>query len=315
MSGAVPRAGWTLADGHTETAWTTFPALGTRVEVCLPGLPAEHGQAATGRIRREIERIENRLSRFRPDSVIARLNREAGRRPCRVPDEEWRLLWRCARFWQASGGSFDIALGALTDLWRAVGQGQRPPPGVAELDRLRRRSGMQNVVMDHRRRMVVFATPDVRLDLGGIGKGYALARIRRLLIAAGIAAARIDLGGSSVLLHGEAAPGRPWWVQLEAPLTPHRAAGDLHLRDTCVTTSGSTYRRLPADDRVRSHILDPRTGRGVAAGGNVTVISSDPVLGEALTTSLLVRPDTPLRRRAGPRASIFLVAPNETSTR
>ncbi|MBN2431937.1 MAG: FAD:protein FMN transferase [Acidobacteria bacterium] len=130
MSGAVPRAGWTLADGHNDTAWTTFPTLGTRVEVCLPGLPAERGRAVTGRVRCEIERIESRLSRFRPDSVIARLNREAWRQPCRVPDEECRLLRRCARFWQASGGSFDIALGAATDLWRAVGQGQRPPPAA-----------------------------------------------------------------------------------------------------------------------------------------------------------------------------------------
>jgi thiamine biosynthesis lipoprotein len=297
VSHAVHLAGWTLADGDIETALSSFAAMGTRVEVCLPGLPAARGHDVADMIRREIERVESRLSRFRPDSVISRLNREAWRRPQRLPAEEWRLLRCCVAWWQLSDGAFDVGLAAVTEIWRAVRQGLRSAPDRRELRRLLPRVGLKNVRLDSRRRTVAFAFPEVRLDLGGVGKGYALERIRRLLVSEGINTARVDLGGSSILLHGEAAPGRPWRIQLERPLRPGAARAETAFRDTSVTTSGGTYQHVLVDEKRFGHVLDPSTGLGIPADASVTVVTTSPVLGEILATALLVNPRHRLRRR------------------
>ena len=296
------------------------PGVAAAARVCqtqrLMGVPwtitvhaesADAGRAAIAAGFAEVARLERILSDYDPGSELSRLSARA---PTAVPqaasDDLWRVLERAIEIRDATGGAFDPTVGPLTSLWRqARRSGRLPLPG--KLAAAREAVGPHTLRLVPDGRGVVLTRPAMRLDLGGIGMGYAVDRAVEVLDRHGITAAMVDASGDIAVT--AAPPGTAGWRIAVAPLRPaavdgsggarHDAGDHLLLEHAAVTTSGDAFQAVEIEGRRYSHIVDPRTGVGVAGPAAVTVIGADCTTADALATAASV---------LGPEQAVALIA-------
>ncbi|MBI3878306.1 MAG: FAD:protein FMN transferase [Verrucomicrobia bacterium] len=176
-------------------------AMATRFEIVLHGDDATRLRAAGEEALNEIERLEAQLSFFKPTSEISRLNTHAASAPVRVEPVLFRLLQHALRLSRETGGAFDITVAPLMRAWGFIkSSGQLPDPQA--LEEARKCTGWRLVELDEREFTVRFARPGVKLDLGAIGKGYALERAADILRDDGITSALLHGGTSTVYALG-----------------------------------------------------------------------------------------------------------------
>lgn len=260
------------------------PGMACRFEVTLAGEDHRHVPAAT-RALDLVEEIEASLTLFRPTSDLVRLNALAGTEPVAVGREIFELLLLCRELHRRTGGAFDVTSTPLSRAWGFLARaGRQPSP--AELQAARALVGMDGVSFDAERLTVSFRRPGIELNLGGIGKGYALGRMAEALRANGVGHALLSAGGSSALALGGRGPG--WSVDLRARQAPGRTLGRLMLTDGALSTSGSGEQFVEVAGTRYGHVLDPRTGRPAAGILSATVVTADPTEAEALSTAFLV---------------------------
>lgn len=262
-------------------------AMATRFELVLDRGDPVRLRAAGEEALREIERLDARLSRFRPGSTVSALNGRAARGSMPVDGELLGLLRACADVSEASGGAFDISVGALVSAWRVAGKtGRVPEPGV--LAAARATSGMGHVVIDEASSTVRFLRPGVSLDLGAAGKGYAVDRAVSCLREAGIASALLHGGTSSVHAIGLQEDGRPWPVAWEPPPGRPEMRVTFQLGGEALAISATDSRSFVVDGRTYGHILDPRTGAPVTGARAASVRGPSSFVCDMLATALLV---------------------------
>jgi thiamine biosynthesis lipoprotein len=255
------------------------------VRACGPdaaALPAIVGEALD-----EIDRVDRLMSHYRRDSPLSRLNREAANGPVEVEPELLDFLAECLRWSRESDGAFDVTVGPLMKAWGFFRDEGRVPADD-ELARALDVVGYRHVVLDRRAGTVRFDRPGVELDLGGIGKGYAVDRAVELLRRKGISSALVNLGGSSVYGLG-GPPGRDAWeVGIADPTAPGKTARTVRLRDRALSVSGGYERFFEKGGVTYSHIMDPRTGRPVQGVLSVAVLTGSATAGDALDDVLFV---------------------------
>ena len=236
----------------------------------------------------EMGRVEEALSTYRPTSELSRINREAGDHAVTTDPEVFGLLREALSFSARVDGAFDITVGPLVRAWGFFrGQGRRPTE--EEMAGALRRSGWEKVSLDAGARSVRFLVSGMELDLGGMGKGWALDRARGILRDLGVEAALLSLGRSSYLALG-APPGTDGWlITLPDADAPERILSRVHLRDRALSTSGSREKYFELDGRPYGHIIDPRSGMP-ATGGliQVSVMGKTAVGSDMLSTALFV---------------------------
>jgi thiamine biosynthesis lipoprotein len=259
-------------------------AMATRFELVLEGDGPVRLRAAGEDALREIERLDARLSRFRPASQISAVNARAARSPVRVDVEVLSLLQSCLDVSAGSDGAFDIGVGALVDLWRAAGRAGRPPD-AASLAETQAASGVRHVVIDETASSVRFRCHGVSLDLGAAGKGYAVDRAIDCLRDAGIAHALLHGGTSSIQAIGPQANGRPWPITW----TPAGNRVTFALTDGALSISATHGREFTAGGRTYGHVLDPRTGEPIPSRRAGAVRGPSSFVCDMLSTALLVR--------------------------
>jgi thiamine biosynthesis lipoprotein len=254
-------------------------AMGTTFGVVAYGPDGAGLARAVGAALDEVERLDGLLSHFREDSALSALNRGGGRGGACVDPELFALLARCREVSEWTAGAFDVTVGPLMRAW-----GFPPAHGVRPtLAEARAAVGFRKVRLEAARGEVVFTTPGMRIDLGGVGKGYAVDRAVAVLRAAGVRAALVNAGGSTLYGLGSP-PGEPAWrVSLEA--AGGRSYG---VRDEALSMSGRRARCPRAGGRRIGHVLDPRTG-GPARGAEAVVVAApDATLADALDNAFLV---------------------------
>jgi len=204
------------------------------------------------------------------------------------------VLERAGEIRDATDGAFDLTVGPLTALWRRARRSGRLPP-ADKLAAARAAGGPESLVLDSRSRTVLLTRPGMRLDAGGIGRGYALDRALHVLTTNGITAAMIECSGD-VVVSGPP-PGAAGWRIAVRPFAAATTAGrgernttiaPLVLAHAAVTTSGDAFQFVEIDGVRYSHIVDPRTGLGVTGRTAVTVIAPDATTADALATALSV---------------------------
>ena len=247
----------------------------------------------------EVARLERILSDYDPQSELSRLSASAPtRRPVPLSADLAAVLIRALAIRDASGGAFDPTVGPLTTLWRqARRSGRLPLP--ERLTAARAAVGPATLRVEGDPPAAMLTRPGMRLDLGGIGMGYAIDRALALLAGRGITSALVDASGD-VGCSG-APPGSDAWRVTVAPLDPADADGEgatIRVARAAVTTSGDAFQAVEIDGRRYSHIVDPRTGIGVAGPAAVTVIAPDCTAADALATAASV---------LGPDAGLALV--------
>lgn len=263
------------------------------------------GRAAIAAGFSEVSRLERILSDYDPASELSRLSATAPTAtPQPVSDDLWRVLGRAIEIRDATAGAFDPTVGPLTSLWRqARRSGRLPSPG--KLAAAREAVGPDTLRVSSDGQRVELTRPDMRLDLGGIGMGYAIDRALDMLQRHDITSAMVDASGDIAVT--AAPPDTAGWKISVAALRPtvngRPADGDpgecLVLEHAAVTTSGDAFQAVEIEGRRYSHIVDPRTGLGVAGPAAVTVIAADCTTADAMATAASV---------LGPEQSAAIIA-------
>ena len=278
LSGAAGFAGETPPLGRQEY---TEVHMGMPVRIVLYA-PAGQGPAAARRAFDRIAMLDRMMSDYRPDSELRRLQ-ERPQEWVGVSAELLDVLTRSAAIASASGGAFDPTIGPLVGLWRrARDTGRLPDP--AELERARALVGWQLVARDPARRAIRRKNAGMRLDLGGIAKGYILQEGLATLRAHGVPRALVAAGGDIVA--GDPPPdARGWRIDVSGASAEFTARA-LALTNAAVATSGPTAQFAVIDGIRYSHVVDPRTGAGVTNAIVAHVIAPDGATADALATAL-----------------------------
>jgi thiamine biosynthesis lipoprotein len=262
-------------------------AMGTQFTIYLYAEGEQRANALFQMAFEEVQRLDQTLSNYNPQSELSRINRLAGTQAVTTDPEVFALLKTCLDYSKRSGGTFDITVGPLMREWGFFrGQGKYPAPW--QLDKAREKVGWEKVQLDAAARTIHFAVEGMELDLGGIGKGYAVDHVITLLRNAGVQRAMVDAGSSTLYALG-APPGKNGWaVRVPQPGDRSRTISTVLLRDESLSTSGSYEKFFQLNGRTYCHIMDPRTGAPVEGMLQTTVIAADGTTTEALSKPMFV---------------------------
>jgi len=266
--------------------------MGTFARVVAVAPDAERAEqcidVAFGRLRQ----IEALMSWRKQDSEIARINRNAYKNPVRVSKPTFELLQKSVEFSGIPEGAFDITVGPLADLWRRAADTNHVPTET-ELQQADSKVGFEKLVLDANDMTVRFAVDGMKLDLGGIAKGYAIDKAVEAMQEAGATGAMVDVGGD-IRCFGSPAGKEKWLIGLQDPATAKNAMDlsrlllVLELTSAAVATSGDYRRFVLIDGKRYSHILDTATGRTSKDLASVTVIAKSAIDADALATAVSV---------------------------
>jgi thiamine biosynthesis lipoprotein len=235
----------------------------------------------------EVDRIDRLMSHYAPNSPLSQLNREASAGAVVVDRELFDFIARSLDYSRGSAGAFDISVGPLMKAWGFF-KGDGRVPADAELRDVMRRVGYRHIVLDPSGHTIRFDAPGVKLDLGGIAKGYAVDRVVALLAQHGIPAALVSAGGSTVYGLGHPPDHASWDVKIQDPLDPTKVAFSVGLKNRALSMAGHSAKSFEANGVLYSHIMDPRTGRPVQGVLSVAVTSLTGTDGDALDDALFV---------------------------
>ena len=271
--------------------------MGTRIAVEVWHEDAGRAEAAIDAVFAEMHRIDELMSHYKPESQLSRINRDAATAPVKVDAELAGLIARALEFSELSGGAFDITYASVGYLYDYR---ERRHPSEAQIQAALPAINWRHVVVDREASTVHFLMPGVRIDLGGIAKGYAVDSAVQILRDHGIRNGTVTAGGDSRILGDRR--GRPWVVGIRHPDDPNRVIARIPLEDAAISTSGD-YERYFDEGGVRyHHIIDPRTGKSPVGVRSVTVIGPNATLTEGLTKSVFVM---------GPERGLALVESQE----
>jgi thiamine biosynthesis lipoprotein len=255
--------------------------MGTRISVELWHADADIGADCSARVFAEMKRIDALMSSYLESSEVSRINNNAANRAVEISDELLYLIQRSIHFSKISGGAFDIT-------YASVGYAYDYREGRKPSDRAIANKlpaiDYRHIELDGRR--IRFDNKAVRIDLGGIAKGYAVDRAIDILRRCGIDRAMVSAGGDSRIIgdHG----GRPWIIGIQHPRKPGNIALRLPLSDIAISTSGD-YERYFIDNGERvHHIINPATGHSAGASWSASVIGPDALTTDALSTTIFI---------------------------
>jgi FAD:protein FMN transferase len=273
----------------------TRQGMGSYFEVRIPvGTPM--GIDLATRALDVVEELEAQLTVYRDDSEVSRLNASAHEAPVAVELGLFALLQRAVEIGSATGGAYDVTAGALSLAWGFT-KGPKRVPDPETLDDARARTGQQHMVLDTESRSVAFDRPGIVINLGSIGKGYAIDRAADLIRSHFWPTPGLIHGGRSSLYALGSPPDRfggRWEVALRNPFDSSKPLGTIRLRNRALGTSGTDFQNFEANGRVYGHILDPRTGEPASSGpASVTVLAPTAAEADALSTAFyLIGPDS-----------------------
>ncbi|MGB7847361.1 MAG: FAD:protein FMN transferase [Candidatus Acidiferrum sp.] len=286
--------------------------MGTVYEIAAYDQRPERASQAIDRAFAEIVRLDQVMSNYKPESDLSRLNRSAHFHAQRVPTDLYRVIEESVKYSRVSGGKFDITVAPLVDLWKAALRGE-PMPTPAEQEAKRACVGYEKIELIPPDQ-VEFHSPCMRIDLGSIGKGYAVDRAVEVLRANGIKNALVDAGQSTIYGMG-APPGRSAWeVHLRDP--SNRVDPQVMLSENSVSTSEQTPRSLLGNETA-GHIIDPENGKPLVTKYALSIVAKTGTASDALSTTLLLmgpEKGKPIVKEIAEAAAIWVSAEGETET-
>ena len=291
-SARLPRTGWvwltpvivaiiTSGAGASEIELSRRVAvMGTVLEMTISARDRGTALAASQSILDAVDGVERRLSTWREDSELSRLNRSASGIEISLSPELEANLREVRRWWSATAGAFDPGVASLIEAWDLRGRGREPSD--SELAAARAAAGLEHLVL--RSRAGSRTTAAFGIEEGGFGKGIALREAAAAAMAAGASCVVMNFGGQVQVAGG---CGNQW-VEIADPRQRNRGLARLSLGSGSAATSGNSERGMVVDGVELGHLLDPLSGRPVPSWGAVTVVASDPVTADCMATALYV---------------------------
>jgi thiamine biosynthesis lipoprotein len=293
--------------------------MGTTFRVVLYADDADAAKRAADAAFARVAALDAALSDYKRDSELNRLCaafQTAVGEPVKVGDDLFFVLSKAEQLSKASDGAFDVTVGPVVQLWRHARRTQQLPD-KDELAAALSKVGYEKVRLDPARQTVELLTPGMRLDLGGIAKGYAADEALKLLREEhGITRALVAAAGD--IACGDPPPGKGHWAVDIAPIARGQKPRPLRLANAAVSTSGDLEQFVEIGGVRYSHIVDPKTGLGLTGRRSATVIAPKGITADGLTKAVMVLPagaglslveDTP-----GAAAYLAAVGPDERVT-
>ena len=280
-------------------------AMATIFEIIIIHEDERYARQAAAAAFEEVDRLEGELSRFIENSDISRINNLPANQPLLLGLEAFECLRISMQKYAETNGAFDVTIGSLFKCWRDK-DGNPCTPSGDELDRARLHTGMNLLQLDEREHTICLAASPVQVDLGGIGKGYAVDRVADLLREWSIETALVSGGYSSVLAL-EAPPGTKGWpLTLSDPADRKRILARPQLRTEALGGSGV---------QKGGHIISPRTGRPVEGKRAAWSAAPDAATADALSTAFMIMDPDEIRqycsRHPDRRAMVMLLEQDE----
>jgi thiamine biosynthesis lipoprotein len=223
------------------------------------------------------------MSPYKPNSELSRINQRAAGETVQISEEMFNLLKQSLRMSQMSKGAFDITFSSVGHLYN-YREGVKPTD--QEIQKSLESINFRHVLLDETNRSVRFARPGVRIDLGGIAKGYAVDNGIAILANCGIKGGLVSAGGDSRILGDRG--NRPWMMGVRHPRKKDGVAVVLPLSNTAISTSGDYERFFVEDGKRYHHIISPQTGKSISTTWSATVIGPDATTTDALSTTVFV---------------------------
>jgi len=268
---------------HAEWITRTEAIMGTRCAVELWSEDKAKGDAAISSVFDDMKRIDHLMSTWKEDTEISLVNREGSKHPVKISRELFQLLQVSVKYSELTHGAFDItyaSVGYLYDFKKGVHPDQKAIdaalPGI----------NWRHMILDAKKTTVYFTRPGMRIDLGGIAKGYSVDRGIEILQKQGITRAMVNAGGDTRIIGDRF--GKPWVVGVRDPDHEGKVFLRLPLTDTAFSTSGDYERYFDEDGKRFHHIIDPKTGDSARKCRSVTIISGNATRTDALTKSVFI---------------------------
>ena len=266
----------------------TRKAMATEFVILLPPHSSKAVELAVTALE-QLDKIEQNLTIYRPDSEVSRINQMADEHPVLISSLTFQLIEKAVQWSQRTNGAFDITAGPLVKAWGFTERSGRKPDSN-EIESARERVGYQHLLLNSTQQTVQFAKPNMSINLGGIGKGDALDQIASELRQGGLNDFLIHGGNSSVIAAGDQnlSSGMGWPVGISHPTKPKRRLAGVWLRDQALATSGSGKQFFHHRGVRYGHVIDPRTGFPAGDLASLTVITDSAADADACGTGLFV---------------------------
>ena len=259
--------------------------MGTLVSITAVGQTNQDANEAINAGFQEVKRLEQLLSTWIPESELSRVNAAAGRKPVLVSPETMTVVQRSLQVAEMTEGAFNIAIGPAVDAWSVSAEPRIPT--AAELDALKPLMDLHAVHVNVRERTIYLEKSGMRIDVGGIGKGYAADQAVMAMKKAGGVAGVVALSGD-IKTFGWLPDGNKFSVGIQHPRKEGMILAEIDLQDEAISTAGD-YERFFEKDGIRyHHILDPNTLQPARSCQSVSVIAKEGVWADGLDTGIFV---------------------------
>jgi thiamine biosynthesis lipoprotein len=272
-----------LSPVHAEWFQEHRPIMGTRITVELQLDDAAKANQCKEAVFKEMQRIDELMSPYKEDSELAEINREASKHPVKVSPELYSLILRSLAYSKLSKGAFDITFASVGYLYDYR---EHIHPSDEVIKEHLGAINYRHIQMNPEDQSIRFNSPGVRIDLGGIAKGYAVDNGIRILKECGVQNGLVSAGGDSRIIGDKG--GRPWMMGIQHPRQKPGVAVVLPLSNTAISTSGDYERYFIENGKRYHHIISPSTGKAVSNTISASVIGPDATSTDALSTTLFV---------------------------
>ena len=261
----------------------TFSGMGTVLSVIYTG---ERNEALENAVKKDAGAVESELSYYKDSSFVSILNREAHEKEVVVPEHICRLIEKSIEFGEMSGGVFDITYKSTGELWE---NSKNRIPDEKTIEEKQRFVGSDKLSVNCAENKIKFAGIGVKIDLGGVAKGYAIDRAADIMKKYGVENFIVNYGGDMLFCGNKG--GKPWSIGIKNPDNPSEILKKLELGISgCkgVATSGDYERFFVIEGETFSHIMNPKTGKPVKDAKSVTVIGENATIADTAATAVSV---------------------------
>ena len=260
-----------------------FKAMGSACEVVLASHTQNEAESMAKLAIDEVLRIERTYSRYTTDSIIAKINQQAGCGAVQCDDETWALFKFASQLFDQSDGLFDITSGVLRQAWDF----KNPEvPSSQKLEALLPLVGWEKVVLQDQ--SIALPLAGMEIDLGGFGKEYAADRAAQVLKEKGVTHGYVNLAGDMRFL-GPKPTGEPWMIGIQDPRALDQVVATLPITQGGLATSGDYERYFELNGQRYCHVLNPKTGMPVSYWRSVSVTSPATVVSGCTTTMAMLK--------------------------
>ena len=264
----------------------TVILMGSKFDISIVDQDSVSAQKKIDLVAKEVTRIENLISEWRPETQISEVNRNAGIKPVKVDKEVFDLTRKAIYFCKISDGAFDISIVAMDKIWKFDGSMDKMPSEEA-IKKSVEKVGYKNIVLDSVNSTIFLRNEGMKIGFGSIGKGYAADKGRELMRNLGVKAGIINASGD-LSTWGTQPNGELWKVGIENPFISGEISKVLFLKEASVTTSGDYQKFVEFNGKRFSHIIDPKTGYPVSGLTSVTVVGPSAEMANGFSTSIMV---------------------------